>query len=128
LWTWLLTYGIVVLCSAAVQIVTIILIEKLFILYILVTLLVGMFMFAWNIVGAVALFRDSPACANEAYPLWAMCLAVLIIQWIGMVTLFSFLLLSSHLFSSSSPTGKTFIFFFLFLLCQSVSSPFSCSW
>lgn len=85
LWTWLLTYGIVVLCTAAVQIISIVLIEKLFALYIVVTLLVGLFMFAWNIVGAVALFRDSPTCQRWAYDLWAMCLAVLIIQWVGML-------------------------------------------
>ena len=45
----------------------------------------GLFMFAWNIVGGVALFRDAHTCLDQAYPLWAMTLAVLIMQWIGMV-------------------------------------------
>merc|ERR1711991_126475 len=83
--TWHMVYGIVVLVTAAIQIVCIILINKAKILFILVTLVVGLFMFAWNIVGAVSLFRDSGECKDTNYSLWAMTLAVLIIQWIGML-------------------------------------------
>jgi hypothetical protein len=36
---------------------------------------------AWNIVGAVSLFRDSTGCKNE--PIWSMTLACLILQWVG---------------------------------------------
>jgi hypothetical protein len=43
-----------------------------------------LFMIIWNIIGAVALFRDSDDCQTALYPLWAMVLAVLIIQWIVM--------------------------------------------
>ena len=42
----------------------------------------GLFIIAWNIVGAVALFRDAYLCQSEAYSMWAMVLAVLIVQWI----------------------------------------------
>ena len=62
----------------------ILLINQAKVLYSIFALFTGLFMFAWNIVGAVALFRDAPQCLDEAYSLWAMCLAVLIIQWIGM--------------------------------------------
>lgn len=44
------------------------------------------FLLAWNIVGAVSLFRDSMDCLNQAKPLWAMVLACLIFQWISMFT------------------------------------------
>ena len=37
---------------------------------------------AWNIVGAVALFRDSALCQSESQTLWGMTLAVLIWQWL----------------------------------------------
>jgi hypothetical protein len=50
------------------------------------TLCFTLFLLAWNIVGAVALFRDSSACLNANKPLWAMTLAALIFQWISMVT------------------------------------------
>jgi hypothetical protein len=39
---------------------------------------------AWNIVGAVALFRDGMDCQSLAYPLWAMALACLIVTWANM--------------------------------------------
>ena len=38
--------------------------------------------FIWNIVGAVALFRDSYDCMTEAHSLWIMTLSVLLIEWI----------------------------------------------
>ena len=41
------------------------------------------FMIAWNVVGAVSLFRDSTDCKDAVYSIWAMTLAVLIVQWIG---------------------------------------------
>lgn len=41
----------------------------------------------WNIIGAVALFRDSLSCRTEGYPLWAMTLSVLILQWIGFIVM-----------------------------------------
>ncbi len=87
--TWLIVYGSVnlfgVVCAALV-------------VYMLATehyatmavnigylIVLGLFGLAWNIVGAVALFRDSMSCQSAAYSLWAMTLAVLIIQWIGML-------------------------------------------
>jgi hypothetical protein len=47
-------------------------------------LLSEVFLFVWNIVGAIALFRDSGACEKVAYNIWALTLAILIISWIGM--------------------------------------------
>ena len=44
----------------------------------------GVFLIIWNIVGAVALFRDSSECKKVAKPLWNVVLAILIIQWILM--------------------------------------------
>lgn len=40
------------------------------------------FTFIWNIVGAVALFRDSTDCHTSAFPLWSMVLSIICIQWI----------------------------------------------
>lgn len=42
------------------------------------------FLIIWNIVGAVALFRDAPECQYALYSLWAMVLAILCLQWISM--------------------------------------------
>ena len=39
----------------------------------------------WNIVGAVALFRDGMDCIIDARPVWDMTLALLIIQWLSIV-------------------------------------------
>lgn len=85
--TWLITYGSVNLAGAiaAVFVVIAILNEIAPVASIIYLVLLGLFNFAWNIVGAVALFRDSPACQSLSYSLWAMVLAVLIVQWIGMV-------------------------------------------
>lgn len=48
------------------------------------TLLTCLFKLPWNIIGAVSLFRDSGSCYAASYSLWAMVLAVLILQWIIM--------------------------------------------
>ncbi len=45
----------------------------------------GFFLLAWNIVGAVALFRDSEDCMKEAESIWIMVLVVLCFQWAGMI-------------------------------------------
>lgn len=50
---------------------------------VIIIILFSLFNIAWNIVGAVALFRDSMACQTVAHPLWAMTLASLILQWIS---------------------------------------------
>ncbi len=42
------------------------------------------FNLAWNIIGAVALFRDSMECLDQTKPIWAMTLASLILQWLSM--------------------------------------------
>jgi hypothetical protein len=52
--------------------------------YATLSMFVGLFNLAWNIVGAVVLFRDSMDCLDDATSLWAMTLAVLIFQWIDM--------------------------------------------
>lgn len=49
------------------------------------TALYTLFSLAWNIVGAVALFRDSYACLKHAHSLWAMVLANLVFQWVFMI-------------------------------------------
>lgn len=51
--------------------------------YLGIGVLYQLFMVAWNVVGAVALFRDSSDCQEAVHPIWAMTLSVLIIQWIG---------------------------------------------
>ncbi len=51
-----------------------------------VAVLYSLFNFAWNVVGAVALFRDSMDCLEQTTPLWAMTLAVLILQWLTMIS------------------------------------------
>ena len=39
----------------------------------------------WNIIGAISLFRDSASCRyGSAHAMWAITLASLIFQWIGM--------------------------------------------
>lgn len=86
---WLRVYGG---CGLAMSIALILAVVLLFCdnpaglyMYAVVYILMAVFMFAWNIVGAVALFRDSNNCLKTDNPLWAMTLAVLIIQWIGMI-------------------------------------------
>jgi len=44
-----------------------------------------LFMIAWNIVGAVSLFRDSMSCITEAKPLFTMSIVVLVFQWLGIL-------------------------------------------
>lgn len=51
--------------------------------YIGIAVLYQLFMIAWNVVGAVALFRDSSDCQEAVHPIWAMTISVLIIQWVG---------------------------------------------
>ncbi|AYV77266.1 MAG: hypothetical protein Barrevirus25_9 [Barrevirus sp.] len=87
--TWLIVYGSITLFYGVLSVATL----TLWItqhnsfsgLYLGTVIPIGLFMFAWNIVGAVALFRDAYPCQTQAYSLWAMVLAVLIIQWIGYV-------------------------------------------
>lgn len=44
------------------------------------------FTVAWNIVGAIILFRDSMSCLDQTPALWIMTLICLIFQWISIVT------------------------------------------
>ena len=87
--TWLLVYGSVNLlgcfCAAAVVVTLVTEHPWASVGNILYLVLLGLFNLAWNIVGAVALFRDSMSCQSYSYSLWAMTLAVLIIQWVSMV-------------------------------------------
>ncbi len=83
--TWLLVFGITALVSMAIAIPLIIFLEKAAAVFLVYILLFGMFNFAWMIVGSVALFRDCPSCQSQAYPLWAMSLAVLIMMYINVV-------------------------------------------
>ena len=86
--TWLFAYGGVQLFLVLIGVLALVMFifEHIaaFILWIILMVVGGLFMFAWNIVGAVSLFRDANTCMDQAYPLWAMTLAVLIVQWIGM--------------------------------------------
>lgn len=92
---WLLVYGCITICTSTVMVVVI---KKddgtkkkrtqggnCF---------VGLFAIAWNIIGAVMLFRDAPTCETDAYSLWASMLAILIINWISLGLLFILLLLA----------------------------------
>ena len=86
--TWLFAYGGVQLFFVVTGIIAVVLLimdhASAFILWVVGLILASLFMLAWNIVGAVALFRDSPSCMDNSYSLWAMTLAVLIIQWISL--------------------------------------------
>ncbi len=84
--TWLIVYGSVnlpfVVCNAAVIYFMIQEVKGYMKHYKWYQSIGGLFIFAWNIVGAVALFRDAHLCQSGAYSMWAMVLAVLITQWI----------------------------------------------
>lgn len=86
--TWLIVYGSVNLAAVCCAILVVIMLaiehDSTIIVNYSYTIGFGLFGLAWNIVGAVALFRDSAGCQTAAYSMWAMTLAVLIIQWIGM--------------------------------------------
>lgn len=91
---WLLVYGCITICTSGVMVVVM---KK--------TdgskkkrvqsgnCLVGLFGIAWNIIGAVILFRDAYACQSDAYSLWAATLAILVINWIHLALLFVLILL-----------------------------------
>lgn len=49
----------------------------------------GSFNVAWIIVGSVKLFKYGMSCRKEAYSLWAMSLAVLILGYIGILSAYS---------------------------------------
>lgn len=87
--TWLIVFGSVTLGFVVMAVLALALLisghPSFFILYLISSILGGLFMLAWNIIGAVALFRDSPSCQSLSYSLWAMTLAVLIFQWVGML-------------------------------------------
>lgn len=88
--TWLIVYGSVNLFGAfcALGVVLTLVAENGYAMVgnIVYLIVLGLFNLAWNIVGAVALFRDSMSCQTYSYSLWAMTLAILIVQWIGMLT------------------------------------------
>lgn len=44
-----------------------------------------MWVISWNVVGAVALFRDSLSCQEDATQVWETVLALLIIGWVSML-------------------------------------------
>lgn len=93
--TWLFVNGAIGLFFALMMVVMFVIIIAVaitnpkFIVAPLVPLIIMILVFssfslAWNIVGAVALFRDSTECLNKTTPLWAMVLANLILQWLAM--------------------------------------------
>ncbi len=84
LWVWVQVYGIAALCFGAVLVLAILVINKFKPAFVVCALVSGCFNVAWNIVGAVALFRDGMDCQTLAYPLWAMALACLIVTWVNM--------------------------------------------
>jgi hypothetical protein len=56
-----------------------------FSMYIIMLTLYQLFTVAWNIVGSIALFRDSMPCLHQAQAIWIMVIIVLIVQWIGIL-------------------------------------------
>lgn len=50
--------------------------------------LIGLFLFAWNIVGAVALSRDAMPCKEQAEAVWIVTLVILCIQWLSIALVF----------------------------------------
>ena len=54
------------------------------IIYFFVIVFFTFFLIAWNIVGSVALFRDSMPCLHNS-PVWPMVLASLIFQWLSLL-------------------------------------------
>lgn len=85
--TWLIVYGSVSIAFAFLMVIAILLLfsGNLFLagMLTIVGFLFIMFNIAWNIIGAVSLFRDSMSCMGEDGALWIMTLVVLILQWIG---------------------------------------------
>lgn len=87
--TWLNVYGGVSLSMVILLIVSLVMLfmehASAMIGYIVLTILYQLFTLAWNVTGAVALFRDSMDCKEEAKSLWVMTLIVLIFQWLGFI-------------------------------------------
>lgn len=92
--TWLFITGSIGLAFVIVLVITFIIVVVLgftkpellpFPLVPLVILIIvfSLFNLAWNIVGAVALFRDSMECLNSTKSLWGLTLANLILQWLS---------------------------------------------
>jgi len=85
--TWLNVYGGTSLGMCVLLIVSILLLIRehvsAMMTYIVVLIFYQLFSLAWNVVGAVALFRDSSDCKDQASSIWVMTLVVLIFQWIG---------------------------------------------
>ena len=77
---WLIVYGSVLLIGCVVSIIGIILSRK--IIYISIGSQTT-FVVIWFIIGWIAMYRDSIQCDALNHPLWAMCLAVQIIQSIS---------------------------------------------
>ena len=53
--------------------------------YCAILLLSSIFLIAWNIIGAVALFRDSYECKETAHSIFVMVAIVLAFQWFSML-------------------------------------------
>jgi hypothetical protein len=49
-------------------------------------LIYSCFLIAWNVIGSIALFRDSMDCFHKGLPVTSMVLASLIFQWLSLVT------------------------------------------
>ena len=56
--------------------------------YFIIMIVFSLFVLAWNIVGAVVLFRDNENCLSSNPPVWAMTLANLIIMWLSLLAYF----------------------------------------
>lgn len=87
--TWLFVYGGAALATIPILIALVIFLAtehfKPMLGMIAVIIATQLFMLAWNIVGAISLFRDSMDCKDEAQPLWVMTLIVLILQWLTFI-------------------------------------------
>lgn len=87
---WLIVYGSVTLAITFFSLILVglgILMESkgAFLVIFITTILSSLWIIAWNIVGAVSLFRDSMDCLDDAKPVWIMTLVVLILQWLSLI-------------------------------------------
>jgi hypothetical protein len=58
---------------------------KWLILFILCFLMNWLFVFCWNIIGAIQLFKHSAECLQNAEPLWIIVIICLIFQWLSLI-------------------------------------------
>lgn len=81
---WLLGFGVSGVVIGGATVFLVIAMDQLMTLFQIWTAISALFLFAWMIVGSVALWRDDWACQTAAYPLWAMSAAAVISMYINM--------------------------------------------